>query len=293
MKMLWVFLATLLLIGCVNQPTAPTRLPPTPFPTHIATIHHWVAGPVLAQIHEGAGYTEPADAWMVRPSVVIYADGRILTTETTRYSSSNVWLGTIKEMHIPPDDVCSLLTKIEQSGFFDFRESDYVSPDVLDAGNTDIIVNSWLFNSISAYAFESAKNRPTALLTPYNLLSSYKAFATTSYQIERVALLVIERQKSKRLDDAYAWPTMLPPLKKLASGSSSEAVLAGQDMLDAYEFLDNIPFLSFIRDNGVEYQVFLKPLLPFELPTTVEGWSPPSSFEETPKIDLTCDTRMK
>jgi hypothetical protein len=131
-------------------------------------------------------------------------------------------------------------------------------------------------------------------MTPYNLLSSYKA-STTSYHIERVAVLVVKRQVSKRLDDAHAWPTTLPPLKRLVPNpnNSSVAVLTGQNMLDAYEFLDKIPFLSFIRDDGIEYQVVLKPLLPFELPTITEGWSPPSSFEESPKVDLICDTRTK
>ena len=229
---------------------------------------------------------------MVMPSVVLYADGRIMAVENDWSLASNVWHGTIKETHIPPDEVCSLLTTIDESGFFDFKQSDYVPPDVMDDGNTSIIVNVWRSNSIGAYAFESVTNHPAALATPYGLLSSYKALATTSYQMERAVLLVVKRQVARRLDDAYAWPATLPPLKKLVQNpdESSMVVLTGQNMQDAYQFLDKIPFLALVREDGIQYQVVLRPLLPLELSTMAEGWSPPHVFAESPKVDLTCGT---
>jgi hypothetical protein len=253
--------------------------------------HRWDAQHVLVQLYEDAGYASETFAWTVMPILVIYADGRVIKTE--RYSDSkSAWKGVIKLAYLSPDEICSLLTRIDQSGFFDFDMADYVEPEITDLAYTNIIVRAWRSRSISAYALGYASDHPTALHKLYNLLSRYDPPNASPYQIERVALWITSWGIVNF--ELNPWPTTLPPLKKLAPNEDDRnvVILTGQDITDTYEFFGEGPDRLFVTEDGSAYQVALRPLLPLEIPTTIKPWYP-SSFEESPKTQLTCDTSSK
>lgn len=316
MQKLLIILVGLLLAGCVSQPAIPTLQPTstlsaTPtlqptltfsatltlpiFPTNAEAVHRWDTQPVLAQLYQSAGFSGDLDAWAVLPTVVVYADGRVITTLRDYYHySMHAWTGTIRLAHVSHDELCSLLTKIDQSGFFDFSPADYIAPTaVYDRGNTDIIVNSWRSNYVSMYAFEFLSDRPRALAEPYGLLLPYSyddTRNTTPYQVERLALLV-RPWGTINYSSSNPWPATLPPLKKFApGGDQTVSVLTGQDITEAYNFFTERGRL-YVSDDGLSYGVAIRPLLPFEIPT-VDPWSP-SKFEESPKVPITCDPFAK
>ena len=62
-------------------------------------------------------------------------------------------------------------------------------------------------------------------------------------------------------------------------------------MRDAYEFLDSEEFPFSITENGNWYKVAIRPLLPFEIPTS-QPWNAPK-FEEFPTVPMTCDASAR
>jgi len=267
----------------VIQPTATTRPTATPL-----QVHQWDAKPVVAEIFDIAGYTQPNYAWSLMPTVVVYADGRVLTIYDTGY---NRQIPSIKQTYISTDELCSMLTRIESSGFFDFEQKDYPAPlQIFDAGATDIVVDAWRSNWIGAYALEELKpsDIPIALSKTFTELSSLSGLSNaTPYQPDRIALLISRWRDKSQLQ---TWPSTLPSLSTLAPNLKSTdtkiVILAGKDAADAY-LLFKGQNAQIFSEHGLLYQVTARPLLPLEIPDSIEAWQP-SKFEDSPTTSLTC-----
>ncbi len=257
----------------------------------------WDAQPILIELFSSAGYTSEEIAWSNMPDFVLYADGRVMVTHfdyiETQYRQTVT--RTVVEGHLTTTEVCALLNQIEVDGFFDMSEVDYQAPGVTDVGMTNISVNAWRTQSISAYALgyaiydpKSGAKVPAALATTYERLSEYQPANGQPYQPERIALHIIPEQDTSIA--AHLWPLTQPTIRDLLSQADKDGtvIVDGQEARDLYTLWNNDLGRTYAENNQI-YQIVLRPLLPLEQYPLSTGWSPPPIFPVTPTVKLNCD----
>ena len=237
-------------------------------------IHQWPADPILVRLEIlGASPLVPEfHGWSVAPRFVLYADGHIVYKNNTG-SSETLW-----EVHLSPDEVCSLLGQVERTGFFDYDPDSYQRPEVTDLVVTRLAVDAWRQNAVDAYALEyildytpdtdaRRADIAPALADSYHLLTAYSHPNAQLYQPERVALRV------QPLEDPWAaplWPLQSPTLQDLAARTPEaygDLVLQGEEAAAIYTLLQgDFAHEAAYHANGTAYAVAMRPLLPLEAP---------------------------
>jgi hypothetical protein len=276
-------LLSLALIGCGAPAISPT-------PT--AATHSWPASPVVASLYHGPGYTSRSDAWSAMPSLVVYADGRVIVTSFEQ--SGSEYLRSVELAQIAPAEVCSLLGAIDGYGFFDYDSDDYPRPQITDNGTTQIKVDAWRSMDASAYALHYVLGEPdlldsvpSSLVETYRLLSDFSPPNRAPYRPERISLLI---ETTTSAEPAADWPLAAPSLKELLASmneDTKELVLDGQQAADVYALFGKHE--SMIYSDGVtRYTITLRPLLPLEIWGPEQGWGRNSEFDTAPTVDLTC-----
>jgi outer membrane protein assembly factor BamB len=259
--------------------------------------HSWQASPVLAMVFTSAGFTPPDYAWSVVPSFVLYADGRVIVTRESYRTGDTPRL--IDEGRLDASQMCSLLNQIAVDGFLTLKQSDYIDPQVTDQGTTQITVNAWQTNTISAYGLgfalyqkDSGVQVPTALKATAERLINYLPANARPYQPDRLAvrLAPIDSQVAAPL-----WPLSQSTLTELvtkANGTSGVVLVEGQAAQDIYsQFAGS--FSKSYSENGKTYAVTIRPVFPYEKwPPEQQGWSPAPAFATGPAITLTCSAGM-
>ncbi len=255
--------------------------------------HTWQAPPVLAMVFTSAGFTPPDYAWSVVPSFVLYADGRIIVAQERYEASSTTRL--MYEGHLEASEVCGLLNQIAADGFLTLKQSEYVQPGVTDQGTTQITVNAWQPNAISAYGLgfalyqkDSGMQIPTALKATAERLVNYLPAHTQSYQPERLAVRLYPTDSQVA---APLWPLAQPTLTELmtkVNGETNVALVEGQTARDIYgQFAGR--FSMTYSENGKTYAVTIRPVFPYEeWSPDQQGWSPSPKFAAEPTTTLTC-----
>jgi len=272
------------LISACKPADVPRAAPPTS--------HTWKAEPVLINLFTSAGYTSSSYAWSVMPNLVVYADGRVVSSEIDRQAGQTK--RTVLEAQLTSDEVCSLLTQIETDGFFDVSQADYREPGITDNGTTTIEVNAWRTQALHAYALhyavyesDAGAQVPPALATTYKRLSTYQPPNGQPYQPERIALII--RSYEDTTTAAPLWPLVQPRLGDLLNraGKSGEVLLEGQEARDLYALWNDDLVRTYI-ENAQTYQLIVRPLLPLEQYPRGSGWSPAPSFAITPTVEMSC-----
>lgn len=305
---IFVLACLLVLSACKPDPilpaaaptTAPTAIPATPQPTippvkpsATPDTHTWQASPVLLEMFTSAGFTTPEYAWSVVPSLVVYADGRVIVARDHYQADSTT--RSIDEARLEASEVCRLLNQIAADGFLTLQQSDYIRPQVTDHGVTYITVNAWESNTISAYALGLALNQkdsggqvPAALRATAERLINYLPPNTQPYQPDRLAIRLAPLDAPQA---ASSWPLTQPTLTELmaqAKNSAGVVLVEGKTAQEIYsQFAGS--FTNAYSENGKIYGVTIRPVFPYEKwAPDQQGWSAVPTFATEPTTTLTC-----
>jgi len=304
-------------------PSVTPSLTSTATPTSIVvsplTAHKWLPQTVLLKMESGGGdgcclYSYPAE-------LVLYADGRLIVRQG--YEANGEWRRQLMTKVLSRAELCSVLNTVDQTGFLDYspaayrpQNSDYFSIDGSDS--TIIAVNSWRsnfgnffalssylrFSSMAAESGQSILDDPGAPVIPpalrdmYYFLESLKQSDAEVYQPERLGLIVTKYESVRVQPDSpiIDWPfneLSLAEIEKFTSDgySSQFYIVEGRNAASIYDYFNN----SFgfygenVRQNGQVYVVFLRPILPYEIPLPEEVYNIlPDPAVEPPQFELEC-----
>jgi len=259
-------------------------------------------------------YSYPAE-------LVLYADGRLIVRQG--YEANGEWRRQLMTKVLSRAELCSVLNTVDQTGFLDYspaayrpQNSDYFSIDGSDS--TIIAVNSWRsnfgnffalssylrFSSMAAESGQSILDDPgapviqPALRDMYYFLESLKQSDAEVYQPERLGLIVTKYESVRVQPDSpiIDWPfneLSLAEIEKFTSDgySSQFYIVEGRNAASIYDYFNN----SFgfygenVRQNGQVYVVFLRPILPYEIPLPEDVYNIlPDPAVEPPQFELEC-----
>lgn len=266
------------------------------------TRERWLTGPVIASVERASGECFYC-YFSLPPEAVLYADGlHILAHEFQFY-----------ERTLPDDEVCSLLTDIDRSGYFEYSGEQYEQFYTSNAmkpnsENYRIDIDAWKSNSLELPGFgllfdlhQEAVEWPAALRIPYQALAKVDPSSMQVYLPERVAVH-IEEDPDLGFELAE-WRTSSPSLTDLiaryadvgtpeSESSEGELILTGTEaraMLvqfnDRAWGAENV----FVLDDQ-RYVVAIRALLPYENGGGRDGERPsiPDPGAEHPPVARSC-----
>lgn len=304
------YLALALALACAATLTLSARvvLPPpdrTPGPTSTRRVpggpRQWQASPVLVELYIGPGRYGRDTAWALSvPDLVVYADGRVIARRETREGDGRHM--RVTEAQVSRDELCTLLATIEADGFFEFGTSEYQRPDVHDAVNVTVAVRGWrertfvayaLYNYIGPHAYTHATPYPipAGLANAYLRLLDYSPASAVPYVPEQVEVLISQRAAGS---SAALWPFAAPSLANLFARSrmpDGSVMLEGEEARAVYALLGETRYWLAYREDGKDYTLYVRPILPFEDVNAGENWwAGAGAFASEPRVDFTCAT---
>jgi hypothetical protein len=237
------------------------------------------------------------------PDVVIYSDGRqVLWHE-----------GYLYERYLSNKELCTLLTEIEDSGFFDYTSQQYKqfyeSNQLKQAPeNFSMTINAWKSNTLqlSSFPFLYSQHKgeiewPAALSVPYERLTEYDPKSMHLYIPDRIAVHIVEDPQLGTEVETSVWKSTTPSLSELierydematpaSESSEGEIILVGEESKSVLEQFDNNPWSgpSIFEINGTSYLVAIRALLPYEESGGVSNPLIPGPNAETMPISINC-----
>jgi hypothetical protein len=249
------------------------------------------------------------DAYFGRdtPLWVLYTDGQLIVRKfdknsggvaETRLDDNGVWL---EETTLTVPQMCSLLSRIESTGFFQIQgdgsgESDpiytYAGTTPLGDGGSEYIfqVNGQPHKLIHIFKYYVPYLVPDAKAA-FNQFSKYTAPAKLIPYQAHYALLWIEKGKGPL---AYAtpapvaqdWPSDLPSIESLSENKVetpwyvdesdreqvSQVLIQGKVVQPILRLFNNQLTGKLFNTNDGEYYVIARPLLPHESPGTLSSY---------------------
>lgn len=285
----------------IPSPTSPT-VPPL-------TVHKWHPKTILVKMESGGGdgccrYSYPA-------SFVLYANGRVIISEN--FEENGDWHFRLLTRKYSRRETCAILNTIDQTGFLDYNPDEY-RPQGSDffsidgSATTRITVNSWRSNYGGFYALYSYLYLevahlgqvsfppiPPALRDLYYFIMEYPVDGFELYQPQRLGLVVSKPIGTQQNVLSLDWPFdefSLAEIKKITSTDdypSSFVVIEGKPALSIYSYLGNsFDYGETVRQNGQEYAVFARPILPYEIPQFHTWNILPDPNIEPPGFELEC-----
>ncbi len=280
-------------VSITTAATPSATVPPTV--TISLESHSWQAQPVIAELFTSAGFTDRQYARTILPDLVLYADGRLITTHID-YATDGLE-HSISEAQLAPAEVCTFLYHIETNGFFDFNLQDYHPLQVTDMGTTDISIHTWRSRDTSSYALDYMNtasqnaNVPTALAMTYQYLLNFRFTNAKAYQPDKLAVFI--SRSTDYPQPPMLWPLATPKLADLVRGANDRhaVLLQGSEASNVYNFM-SVNWTGIFTEGGTTYSVAVRPLLPLEQWPLADEWSPAPSFPVTPTTNLSCDPSM-
>lgn len=116
----------------------------------------------------------------------------------------------------------------------------------------------------------------TEISEVFDLLNSYKISDESPYYIPKQVVLWIERRESGFVEatqnwpnNFQSWPSNLPPLSELITSVNFrdyKGVVVEENIDTLLQLFDYKMKLAFFKEDGEEYVVIARPLLPHETP---------------------------
>jgi hypothetical protein len=282
-----LLLCLLPLVACSSQQAQPTFLPsstpipsatftpspiPSPTQTHPPTLTPsptstpYPIKQVLLEygLYEGHGLFEDILSPNI-PDVILYPDGQLIITR-----------GQFREKELSPSEINDLLSQLEQMGLFTIETNQKHDlsdplynfgnnyPEVFDGGSYCISVYSINSRELCAYEpFKEFLTRPMKNLLAF--LDRYNPKGMSIYHPDRILLEV--QQGSDFLPEEYRttpieWTNTLPPLQ--SSSRISRIFAEGETAEKIFALFDYSAKWQIFIENGSEYTVFARPVLPHE-----------------------------
>jgi len=209
------------------------------------------------------------------PDFVLYTDGQLILS-----TSNNLMQKTLSST-----EVCTLLSKITSTGFFEVAEgdpSDWVethkpiyqsvtaTQDVGEGGlYEDIVVNGQPHKAVSVYyILKNYLVKPVRQV--FDLITTYKPDGLKPYQPQQVLLWIeplhpVHLYSDTPTPTVQSWPTNLPSLSTLLGPQDSgQALIQGGNVQPILKLFSQLPGSRLFIDQGQSYTVIARPLLPHE-----------------------------
>ena len=272
-------------------------------------VHKWHPKTVLVKLESGGGdgccrYSYPA-------SLVLYANGRMILSEN--FEENGDWRFQLLTKTYSREETCAILNTIDQTGFLDYNPNEY-RPQGSDyfaidgSATTRITVNAWRSNYGEFYALHSYLYQevallghigfppiPPALRDLYYFLMEYPTDGLELYQPQRLGLVVSKPIGTQRDAPSLDWPFeefSLAEIEKITSADgypSRFIVIEGEPALSIYSYLGNsFDYGETVSQNGQEYAVFARPILPYEIPQFHTWNILPDPSVKPPEFELEC-----
>jgi hypothetical protein len=306
--------ATSILI-LTDTPTFPPTLTSTPMPPLVA--HEWQPQTVLAKLESGGG--DGCCEYSYPPDLVLYANGRLIITRSEEVAGK--WIMRLFTKRLDRQATCGFLNTIDQAGFLDYDPSTYKPKggaySVDGSDYTRITVNAWShvdgefygltsYTDANLFSFGFAQNEigvpliPPALRDTYYFLNSYFPSGLEEYQPERLGIVVMNKDAvySVHREPIRDWPfpeVNLDEIERQTTIIDSTYVytdkffeLNGTLAKSVYRFFDDSITDAAVRQNGKEYAVFVRPLLPYEVAKFHDFNVIPDPNIQPPSFRLNC-----
>jgi TolB protein len=257
--------------------STPTSLPTnTPIPyttmTPFPTVTPFGAYPVKQIFIQAGGFGGdggiPEDAYFGDnvPKLVIYTDGQVIVKDFTFLSGQ-----------LSTDELCSLLSRLETTGYFEPIDMIYAFDETTEfsdgAGFYRIQVNGPINKTLDIYG-PYIDYLVDEIAAAYQLISTYEPPTTLAPFVPEHLLLWIEplTEMEDPITDVEVaslpdWPTELPPLSELRSDPiSPKVVIEGELILPLMKLFSYRMTQQEFREGEIGYRVILRPLLPHENP---------------------------
>ncbi len=267
----------LLLVACTPQ-LAPTTPPvvntdrPTIIPSTITPEPYtpasarWPAPPVLALITSSGGML--GRQWPQFPTLVLYADGRLLRASKDGEQMLEAWL--------TQQQICDLLYQVEETGFFDFVQGPF--PYVTDVSMVQITVNAWRSRTVYTTGLievvrpeqitPSPDESDMPLVRTYFTLLDYLPVDLQPYQPDRLVLSIEEVEKDRyQYTEPIPWPLTALQLSELADRAVhpwNDLVLEGDEMAALLNLFPTGTGGGIYQEGTRYYSLHSRPLLPLE-----------------------------
>lgn len=262
------------------KPTATATI--TPFPTVTPSVPFEPTKPVLIQYgYFGGDGGSDFDFYLGRdaPRFVLYSDGQLILKKNGLTAESMMFV----ETQLTAVEVCSLLDRIRQAGFF----NDYTyDPDLFGDGPSKLIIQ------INGEPNKQVEVYPGALpyvtqeiSTTYQILSDFLPGGELHPYHPAKVMLWLEQPAPSETDPmlVQAWPSEFAALTEIWQDPLRPTVwLEGQlaaDILQLYDY--EMKFLYF-QDEGELYAVIARPILPHETSRRISPWPSASASVEVP-----------
>jgi TolB protein len=199
------------------------------------------------------------------PSLVIYTDGQVIFEEGN--SRESYFLETT----ISPDEMCNLLSELQDFGFYDRYDPIYAFDETTrysDGGPDGIVqVNGQLSKSLIFYASYRDYLVPP-LKQAVEFIGSYRPSTNAYYIPERLVLWVeVATEPLPENVVAESWPDTLPNITELWQDPiNGELLIEGELVAPIMALFDYRMTGKAFSDEGVVYGMILRPLLPNESP---------------------------
>ncbi len=208
------------------------------------------------------------------PSLVLYTDGQLLIGHE-RYDAKPWYV----ERHLTTPQICSLLQRIQATGFFDVagdgslceRDPIYQNVEIACMGEGVYVIS---VNGTPSKRVRISYFLPDSLVPPvrsvYQLLQDYHPVGMTAFKPDRIVLRVQQQPgedfwKEELASPGPLWPSSLPSLRALlaAHPEGTEILLAGEAASVVLSLMP-LPGASYVTEDGQTYFVTGRPLLPHE-----------------------------
>lgn len=209
------------------------------------------------------------------PKLVIYTDGQVIWQEGDYVTGFH-----LLESAVSSDEMCSLLSQLKDSGFFEELTELYAFDETTQysdgAASYSIQVNGprlgyhIFYGPYVPYLVEE-------VATGFDLLQNFHPSPVQSYNPTRLMLLV-EPVSEERAGDRVVepWPADMPAISEIRPDPASLAVMVeGENVARIMDVFGNRPDSKWFREGDNIYLMIARPLLPHETPQ--EFWANPGS----------------
>lgn len=302
---------------------APTfTVTPTSTPQPPLTEYEWNPEIVLISMREEMGDGGMSLGDLGPPPFILYADGSLFLSQDIAVGNS--YRTQILTKKLGREEICQHLNTLDQTGYLDYNSSNYVfiggEADSVGGPNIFIAVNAWKSKSDNYYdlgyylrgdvirKFYGQKGYPIispALRDAYYFLDNYSANGFEVYKPDRLAVWILPIERSyfdMSNQQIKIWKLKDLPLdnlinrEKLIPDNNGESflILKNNEAKSVYSYfgqvIDENVFVIEDLPDGVKkyYAIFVRPLLPYEMPGEWYVSTIPVPGSPKPDFKLTC-----
>lgn len=275
---------SLTLVACAGQPGAsptPTGSPPpsatpapTPSPSPIAD-----GATVVLRIEQTGGMMPPWETLRWYPSVVLYADGRLIMQGPQIAIYPGPALPNLQVTHLSADGVAQVLQWAAQAGLE--GPDRQLGPMILDAGELVFTVTTPAGTHRTSVTDMSAGDPEIGAVRQFQgLMGDLRAWLAdeivgddTPYVADRLRVISFPadaaNQPDPNLVTTLAWPLEPMATHGTSYGEPAEyrcVLIEGDDLATLMPLLQQSNELTLWESEDATYQIYAHPLLPDDLP---------------------------